>query len=36
MWLVEDGQLQKGQLKIRDLCTNEFQTGPQLALINAR
>jgi len=30
-WLVEDGQLQKGQLKIRDLYTNEFQNGPQLA-----
>jgi ABC-type nitrate/sulfonate/bicarbonate transport system substrate-binding protein len=26
-WLVKDGQLQPGQLKARDLFTNEFQTG---------
>jgi ABC-type nitrate/sulfonate/bicarbonate transport system substrate-binding protein len=28
-WLVQDGQLKKGQLKLRDLYTNEFQSNPR-------
>jgi hypothetical protein len=28
-WLILDGQLKKGQLEIRDLYTNQFQSDPR-------
>jgi ABC-type nitrate/sulfonate/bicarbonate transport system substrate-binding protein len=35
-WLVQDGELKKGQLKIRDLYTNQFQAAPGELASNAR